>query len=95
MMFQKLHQFICFCLVAATATPTFAQSSVYDYRSGRTYGAQERDRETNAYGSYRRDEPPEVNIYSPSGEIIDRGRVDANGTVYSDHTGRRIGQWRR
>ena len=92
---RKLQQFVCFCLMAASSTPVLAQSSVHDYRSGRTYEAQERDQESTDYRRHERDEAPGVDIYSRSGEIIDRGHIDANGTVYSDHTGRQIGQWRR
>lgn len=82
------------CLSQA-ADGALAQSGVYDYRTGHTYGAQEAPRDPPAPAPYQGAEPPQLNIYSPSGEVIDRGLVDSNGNAYSSQTGRLIGQWRR
>ena len=73
--------------------PALAQDGyVFDPDSHRSYEADVRDSE-DRNRSY--DSPSnEVDIYGHDGQIIDRGQIDADGNVFSNQTGSRIGVWR-
>lgn len=76
--------------VLVTVPANAEDGRVFDRSSGKSWSGSMRDRDDLD----DRHKEPTIDLYSRDGQIIGTGKVDMDGRVISNETGRGIGVWR-